>query len=201
MPDALIALSRAYPARHGAPLIGHVDPAIFRRRYFARCMGCSFCNDACCDHGVDADAPVVALVLARAAEIEPLVGLPRDAWFEAEVEHDADAPGGWFRRTAVREGRCVFRSRTGRGCVLHGWALGAGIDYHDVKPMVSTLFPVTFSEGTLCVSDELEDGTLVCTGDGPTAYEAAREELAYYFGEEFVAELDGLVRGDLQVTE
>ena len=201
VPDRFLPLSRPYVARHGAPLIARVDPQLFERRYFARCMGCGFCGDACCDHGVDADAPVVALVLARAAEIEPHVGVPRDQWFEAETEHDADAPGGWFRRTRVRDGRCVFRHRTGRGCVLHGFALGAGIDYHDVKPMVSTLFPVTFAEGTLFVSDELDDGTLVCAGDGPTAYEAARPELAYYFGEEFVAELDGLAAETSETTQ
>jgi hypothetical protein len=56
--------------------------------------------------------------------------------------------------------------------------------------MVSSLFPVTFGSGTLLCSDELHDGTLVCAGDGPTAYEMARSELAFYFGAELVAELD-----------
>jgi hypothetical protein len=60
--------------------------------------------------------------------------------------------------------------------------------------MVSSLFPVTFGGETLFCSEELLDGTLVCAGEGPTAYEMARPELAYYFGDEFVAELDGLQR-------
>ena len=76
--------------------------------------------------------------------------------------------------------------------MLHSYALGVGRDYHALKPMVSTLFPVTFGGGALVVSDELEEGSLVCSGDGPTAYEAARNELAYYFGDSLVIELDSL---------
>jgi hypothetical protein len=60
--------------------------------------------------------------------------------------------------------------------------------------MVSALFPVTFGEGTLFCSEELVDGSLVCAGDGPTAYEMARDELAYYFGIAFVDELDLLAQ-------
>ena len=76
--------------------------------------------------------------------------------------------------------------------MLHSYALATGRDYHALKPMVSTLFPVTFAGGALVVSDELENGSLICSGDGPTAYEAAREELAYYFGESLAIELDSL---------
>ena len=189
-----IPLSRPYAARGGRPVVDRVDPAIFTRRYFAACMACGFCDDACCQHGVDADAPVVAQILAHADAIEPLVGLPRDAWFEPGREADADAPGGWFARTRVVDGRCVFRQRGGRGCVLHGLALARGEDYHVLKPMVSALFPVTFGDGLLCASDELVDGSLVCTGPGPTAYEAARGELEWYFGIELVEELDGIAK-------
>jgi hypothetical protein len=70
--------------------------------------------------------------------------------------------------------------------------LSTGQDYHALKPMVSTLFPVTFGYGALLVSDELEDGTLVCSGVGPTAYEAARPEIEFYFGRALVGELDRL---------
>jgi hypothetical protein len=60
--------------------------------------------------------------------------------------------------------------------------------------MVSTLFPVTFGDGALLCSDELHDETLVCAGDGPTAYAMARTELEFYFGAELVAELDAHAR-------
>ena len=76
--------------------------------------------------------------------------------------------------------------------MLHSYAIATGRDYHLLKPMVSTLFPVTFGNGALVVSDELEEGSLVCSAVGPTAYEAVRAELAYYFGESLVKELDVL---------
>ena len=76
--------------------------------------------------------------------------------------------------------------------MLHAHALATGGDYHLLKPMVSALFPVTFGGGALFVADELQDDSLVCAGPGPTAYEAARSELAWYFGEPFVEELDAL---------
>jgi len=179
-------------ARGGAPAIAAVDPAIFTRRYYGHCMACTFCHDSCCQHGVDVSLPERDRILARAGELEPLVGRPASAWFTGGVVRDADFPGGGATRTAVVNGRCVFLARDARGCVLHALSLGRGEDYHDLKPMVSSLFPVTFGEGALFCSEELVDGSLSCAGDGPTAYEMARPELLYYFGEELVAELDAM---------
>ena len=129
-------------------------------------------------------------ILTHADALEPLVGVPRAGWFRAGTVADADFPGGTATRTAVVNGGCVFLQREVRGCALHAYAIGRGADYHDIKPMVSTLFPVTFGSGALLCSAELADGTLVCAGPGPTAYEMARDELAHYFGDEMVAELD-----------
>lgn len=188
----LQTLSRSYAARTGVPVISAVDLEIFTHRYFARCMACTFCYDSCCVHGVDVDEQVVATILDQADRIEALVGVPRDEWFAGPPAADAEVPGGASRRTAIRDGYCVFHDRKGRGCLLHGYALATGQDYHTLKPMISTLFPVTFETGALVISDELEDGTLVCAGDGPTVYAAVRGELEYYFGREMVAELDRL---------
>lgn len=188
----LVSLSRRYTAVGGAPTIDAVDPAIFARRYFARCMACGFCADSCCAHGVDVDGRVEAALIADAPAIERHTGVPMSAWFRDAAVADEDAPGGTLRRTALRDGYCVFHTPGGRGCMLHSYAVQSGRDYHALKPMVSTLFPVTFGGGALVVSDELEDGSLSCRGDGPTAYEAAREELAYYFGNPLVNELDAL---------
>jgi Fe-S-cluster containining protein len=167
-----------------------VDDAIFTRRYFGHCMQCGFCGDWCCSHGVDVSVRERDRILARADEIEPLVGYHRSRWFDERVTQDADFPGGAATRTAIVDGACVFLQRAGRGCTLHALALSAGEDYHAIKPMVSTLFPVTFGDGALLCSEELLDGSLVCGGAGPTAYEMARGELAHYFGEELVRELD-----------
>ena len=193
MPD--ITLSRPYAARSGRPVVERVDRAVFERRYFAACLACGYCNDACCSYGVDADAEVVSRVLAQADASERRVGVPRGEWFAGPLAPDDDLPGGAGTRTRVVNGTCVFRSRGGRGCLLHAYALETRQDYHLVKPMVSALFPLTFGEGALALSEELADDTLVCRDDGPTAYEAVRPELAYYFGEELVAELDAIARG------
>lgn len=190
--NELVPLSRHYTAIAGAPTIDSVDRGIFERRYYAQCMACGFCADTCCAHGVDVDGHVEAALMAEADAIEQHTGIPSSSWFRGLAEPDPDAPGGTLRRTAVRDGYCVFHTPGGRGCMLHSYALVTGRDYHLLKPMVSTLFPVTFGDGALVASDELEDGTLVCGGNGPTAYQAARQELAYYFGESLVSELDAL---------
>jgi Fe-S-cluster containining protein len=175
-------------------MIRRVDTAIFERRYFGLCLQCTFCGDGCCQHGVDVSVVERDRILAHADALEPIVGLPRAAWFTPILVADADFPGGAATRTAVTNGGCVFLQRGARGCALHAFALMRGDDYHAIKPMVSSLFPVTFGEGTLFCSEELVDGSLVCAGDGPTAYDMARSELAYYFGAELVAELDTLAQ-------
>ena len=153
-------------------------------------MACGFCADACCQHGVDVSVQERDRILARAAELTPRIGLDPSAWFEAAITVDADFPGMAATRTRVVNGRCVFLRRDTRGCLLHALSLETNDDYHRLKPMVSALFPVSFGDGALVCSDELADGSLVCAADGPTAYEMARAELAYYFGDELVAELD-----------
>ena len=167
-----------------------MDDAIFDRRYFGLCLQCTFCHDACCQHGVDVAVTERERILAHADALEPIVGVPRDGWFVDRVAEDADFPGGLATRTAVVDGGCVFLQRDARGCALHAFAIDRGVDYHEIKPMVSALFPVTFGDGTLLCSEELLDDSLICAGEGPTAYEMARSELTWYFGVELVAELD-----------
>lgn len=186
-----LPLSRSYAARAGQPVIAAVDPRVFTMRYFGACMSCTFCNDWCCSHGVDVDGVVAGHILEQADEIERYTGVPRDMWFE-RTKKDPEMPGGSVRRSRTLNGACVFLNRAGRGCMLHAYALASGRDYHDVKPLVSALFPLTFSAGVLTIADELENSSLVCAGDGPTAYEASRAELLFYFGESCVVELDGL---------
>jgi Fe-S-cluster containining protein len=173
-------------------VVSAVDPAIFRHRYCGHCFSCTFCHDGCCDHGVDVAIVERDRILAHARELEPRIGVSSEQWFDPNVIADSDFPGGASTRTAVRDGQCVFRLRGARGCALHAFALERREEYHDIKPMVSTLFPVTFGDGALLCSDELADRSLVCAGDGPTAYEMARGERLYYFGDALVAELDAL---------
>lgn len=187
-------LSRPFPSRDGRPIIERVDLGIFRYRYFTHCLQCGFCHDACCEHGVDVEAPRHDAILKHASELERLTGVQRDGWFRRRAERDDGVPGGLLYRTRVRGGACVFLNRDGRGCLLHQYSLGEGIDYHDLKSMVDCLFPITFEDDVLCVADEIEDGSLVCVDTGPTLYRGVREEIRYYFGDDCVAELDALER-------
>ncbi len=189
-----ISLSRAYTCVQGAPVIHAVDPAIFRLRYFARCMDCTFCDDQCCSYGVDVDLGNAMRIAALGDDFASRIAAPRTEWFTDEVIEDPEFPGGRYLRTRTLGGRCVFRNAQGRGCAIHAYALEKGIDYHALKPIVSTLFPVTFDYGVLVASSEVHDKSLACAGEGPTVYEGARAELAYYFGEACVAELDNLSR-------
>ena len=172
-----------------------MDDAIFTRRYFGHCLRCGFCGDACCTHGVDVSVVERDRILARAGELAPLVGHPPERWVSDTLRPDPAFPGGMSTRTAVVDGACVFHRRDGRGCLLHAALLAAGEDYHVLKPMVSTLFPVTFGDGALLCSEELHDGSLVCAGAGPSAYDMARAELAHYFGGALVEELDAIAVG------
>ncbi|HEY1692138.1 MAG TPA: hypothetical protein VGG39_08245 [Polyangiaceae bacterium] len=190
-------LRRSYAARAGVPVVDRVDTAIFHRTYFMSCMQCSYCFDSCCAYGVDVDEPTVKRMDAVAPELAAFTGVPREDWFTGEWTEDPEQPGGRHTRTKVKDGLCVFKSRAGRGCTIHSFALASGRDYHDLKPMVAILFPVTFDYGLLHPSNEIEDGSLQCYGDGPTLYQGVRDEIAYYFGEALVGELDAMERAGL----
>jgi len=189
-----VALSRPFPSRYGVPVIRAVDPRLFRLTYFTHCLACHWCHDQCCEHGVDVDVVHYEAIMRHADGLERFSGIPRARWFVQAREEDDEVPGGASTRTRVRGGRCVFLRRNGRGCQIHAFCLAEGIDYHDLKSVVDCLFPITFADGILCPADEVTDRSLVCTGVGPTLYRGLRGELAYYFGEAFVAELDRLER-------
>ena len=195
---AVIRLARSYTSVQGAPVIHSVDTAIFSLRYFARCMACGFCDDQCCSYGVDIDLGNVMRLAALGEDFSSRVAAPRSEWFTDTVVEDAEFPSGRYLRTREKDGRCVFRNPAGRGCVIHGYALEKGIDYHDIKPLVSTLFPATFELGVLVASSEVHDRSLACGGQGQSVYEGTRGELEYYFGQDFVAELDALSGAHLQ---
>jgi len=192
----VITLSRAYPCMIGGPVLSAVDPAIFTLHYFTYCLDCGFCRDACCDHGVDVDLGNAARLKALPKGFHDRIGAPAGDWFSGEIVTDREFPGGAHLRTAVRNGACIFRNAGGRGCAIHAYCLEAGLDYHDFKPMVSVLFPVTFEQGVLTASSEAADGSLVCSGQGPSLYDGARSELGYYFGAGLLAELDQLKARD-----
>jgi hypothetical protein len=80
---------------------------------------------------------------------------------------------------------------------LHRYAISQQIDYHEIKPLVCILFPLSFEQGILGLAPELEDESLVCSGAGASAYRSLRSEVEYYFGHECVQELDFIERNVL----
>ena len=178
-------------------MVDRVDSAIFFRRYFMNCMQCGYCQDSCCQYGADVDVDNVARVEAHGEDLERYTGVTRDRWWTGEWNDDKEFPGGRQTRTGVEGGACVFRNRAGRGCMLHSFALEKGVDYHELKPLVASLFPVTFDFGLLHPSNEIADRSLQCIDDGPTLYEGVRSEIEWYFGAALVAELDAVASGVL----
>jgi Fe-S-cluster containining protein len=199
-------LSRPYAARNGVPVLARVDTLVFARRYFTKCLDCTYCDDWCCSFGVDVDLENVERLKKHADGIEAYTGIPRSEWLDGIHVPDPDYPGGGNQRTRAVDGGCVFLDRGeksaprknwgGRGCMLHRYAIDAGIDYHEIKPLMSSLFPLSFEGGdggcTLRTAGEVEDEELVCLDEGPTIYRGQRDELLHYFGEELVAELDAI---------
>jgi Fe-S-cluster containining protein len=203
---ALRPLSRPYQCVFGVPGIDHVDPRIFRLTYFARCMDCTFCHDACCMVGADVEKARADEILKHRAELEEYTGWGREWWFRTDPsdvgwKDEPEYPGGAYTRTQVvdlpagrsphNESGCVFLDPAGRGCLLHRFALDRGIDVHTIKPMVCLLFPLSFDKGILEPAYEFNHkGELICVGPGETLYRSARDDVRWYFGPEMVAELD-----------
>jgi Fe-S-cluster containining protein len=186
----IIPLSREYVARYIAISFVHRD--IFLKTYFARCLECSFCHDWCCSFGADIDIQNLEKIQQQKEEILPFVRPPEGEWFEAEYTYYEEYVGSQYTRINTQGPRCVFISKDQRGCGLHRYAISKQMDYHEIKPLVCILFPLSFGEGILSLAPELEDSSLICSGSGYSAYQSIRNELEYYFGREFVEELDGI---------
>lgn len=188
----IVSLNRRFRNRHGVPVIERVDAAIFVRTYSAPCASCTFCHDACCSYGVCVDRDNVRRIEAHAAGLERFLGIPRDRWFAGDTVHDPEYAGGSYIRTRIVGGACVFLNRKGRGCRLHAFCREEGIDHHLLKPMLSSLFPVTVDAGLLRPAAEVADDSLVCLDGGLTLYRGARDDLLYYYGDAAIRQLDAL---------
>ncbi len=188
----IVPLPRKFVSRHGTPAIDRLDTEIFEYRYFTHCMECSFCHDKCCSWGADVDVENVARLRAVAADFTKYSGIPEARWFADDFSTDAEFPGGRFTRPRIADGACVFRNRTARGCGIHTYCLDRKIDYHDLKPMICTIFPLTFDGGLLHAMTEIKEKSLICQGEGPTIYRGVRDEIEYYFGGDCVRAIDAL---------
>ena len=189
-----------------------VDRNIFVRRVVADCMshGCTMVADegaplphprplleACCQYGADTDLTERDAILGHAAQLRSLLTPAAAAapWFTTEVQEDPDYPSGRHVRTATftrADGvtGCVFLAHDRRGCAIHRAALEGGWDFHQVKPHICRLFPMSYEEDAIVISDDYEDYDCADAAGAPTLYRVARDTLAAVFGEPLVAALD-----------
>jgi Fe-S-cluster containining protein len=165
-----------------------IDENLFTNKYVAHCLDCSFCEDVCCNYGCQMDWLEMERVLRYATQLEAELGIPSSQWFEDTTVIDADYPSGKMKRTRVYKSKCVFYKNGLRGCTLHRFGLEKGIDIHLLKPMVCCLFPVTWDKGRLLVSNFLDE--LPCSNRGISIFEAQKDELRNYLGNDFVTELE-----------
>jgi Fe-S-cluster containining protein len=164
-------------------------------------------DDACCQHGCDVDLYEKAAILARQAEIAPVLHArfkDPSTWFdESDPEHDEQAyPSG----TAVRSGRagpgeadgCVFLQHDGRGCALHRAALEHGFAPEEIKPAVCRLYPLAIDgDYGLGLADDFARYSCASYPGGPTVYRLMRGTLADLFGKSLVRRLDQIERSYL----
>jgi hypothetical protein len=188
----IVLLSRPYLNRHDVPIIERVDTAVFERTFLPQC---ATCNGSCCAFGVCVDFENIRRIEAWAPQLEQYVGIVWDRWFTGESIPDPEYPAGGYRRTQVIGGACVFLDRNGSGgCLLHAFCLKQGMDHHLLKPMLSSLFPVTAEAGLLRPATEVADDSLACLAEGITLYRGGRDDLLYYYGSDLIRELDRLER-------
>lgn len=188
----IINLLQSYPSIHKLPLISKVDTRIFTERYFTYCLKCNFCNDSCCYFSTDVDLENLERINQWAEDLESYSGINKSDWFQEGYKPYPEYPGKAFVRVNRIKGACAFLSRQKRGCLIHSFCIERGIDYHHLKPMLCSIFPLTFDEGLLHPAVEVDEKNLCCLGNGETLYYGVRHELAYYFGVELVDELDKL---------
>jgi Fe-S-cluster containining protein len=192
----IIPLGKEYTSDPVAISFVHRD--IFLKSYFARCLECNFCHDWCCSFGADIDIQNVEKIREHREEIQPFIRKSEVEWFETEYTYYEEYAGNQYTRINPQGTRCVFISKDQRGCGLHRYAITKGMDYHEIKPLVCILFPLSFEEGILSLAPELDDNSLVCSGAGASAYRALRNELEHYFGPEFTEEIDAIEKRVLQ---
>jgi Fe-S-cluster containining protein len=186
-----------------------VDRAIFVRRVVADCLRHSCVQvadegkplaphrpllEACCQYGADTDLAERDAILARRDLIAPLLTPAAQAapWFTTTVEEDPDYPSGRHVRTATFEGGCVFLAHDKRGCAIHRAAFEQGWDFHGIKPNICRLFPLSYDEDIICISDDYEDYDCADAPGAPTLYRVGRDTLGALFGAELVTALDAL---------
>jgi len=185
------------------PRFQKVWTSIFTRRLVADCMThqCTMVDthseklDACCQYGCDVDLAEREAILARTADVRPLLRaeVANAPWFDDEIEEDPDYPSGKVVRTEVVNDGCIFLAHDRRGCAIHRASLEQGWDFRGVKPAICRLFPLSYEEDSIVIADEYPEYSCAHV-DGPTLYRITRDTLGELFGADLVTALDAVER-------
>ena len=182
-----------------------VDRDMFVRQVVADCMShaCAMrpteheegreLLDACCQYGADVDVGERDRILQHAGQIRSILRPEaRNAPWFTEEEVDPDFPSGRHVRTRTFRGGCLFLAHDGRGCAIHRASIEAGWDFHGVKPHVCRLFPLTYDDESILISDDYRDYSCAYEPDAPTLYRNGRDTLEAIFGADLVHALDAV---------
>jgi Fe-S-cluster containining protein len=166
----------------------YIDPKIFTYKFTCNCPG------ECCYFGVFTDYKEYTNILSIKdkiiASMDETQTKDVSKWFEPE-EKDEDFESGIAVGTEVINGKCVFLDKNGL-CTLQKIAMDEAEYKWKYKPLYCILFPLTTFEGALTIDDEHIDRLPFCNIDSNpslTMFEACREELRHFFGDEGFEEL------------
>lgn len=166
-----------------------IDPQIFTFKFACKCAG------ECCNYGVYTDLKEHEMILGIKDKIIPLLDETQskdiEDWFE-EPEEDEDFESGIAVGTELVNDKCSFLDKNGL-CTLQKLALMEGEYKWKYKPIYCVLFPLTIFEGALTIDDEHIDRLKTCNVNPvieTSIYDACKEELLHFFGEENFAELE-----------
>jgi len=155
------------------------------------------CDDMCCIGGVEVDREAHDLIFRHRDEIEGALGARLEDCFLERWNGDEEFPGGDSIDSAEgRDDYCMFHAPRGKGCVLYALALRGRIPIRCV-PVICRLYPLTFGDGLLYVSEHLEATCNCLARDNRTSktlLETQREAMDDIF------EYDDAVREELEAA-
>jgi Fe-S-cluster containining protein len=166
-----------------------IDPAIFTFSFHCKCTG------ECCYYGVYTDFKEYEMIMEIKDKIIPMLDESQtknvDKWFEPP-EKDEDFDSGVAVGTELHNNKCVFLDKSGL-CTLQKLANNEGAHKWKYKPIYCVLFPLTAFENTLTIDDEHIERLKTCNihpDRNTSIFEACREELIHFFGEDNFKELE-----------
>ena len=113
------------------------------------------CDDACCRHGADVDKESYDLIFMHREIIEKEIGYRIERCFKKRWLNDEHYLGGNAIETRVGDsGFCMFHVTTGKGCTLYKLVHERDLPRR-IIPSICRLYPLTWAEGRLTVTDDL----------------------------------------------